>query len=139
MTDPFRLLPSPGQATSDAEPAESAALRDELQGRRAAQRERAGRVRLGEVDRELGNGCPECGPTNPVTHVAGEQPGWVPVLVEVPAGAYSNPEPYTQVHLRPCFTCNRPRWEAWQTGDMSGARSRTRPADPKTTDRERLR
>jgi len=139
MTDAFRLVPTPGQMTADPAAPEPAALRDELQARRAAQRERAERVRLGEVDRELGNRCPECGPTNPVTHVAGEQPGWVPVLVEVPAGAYRNPEPYTQVHLRPCFTCNRPRWEAWQTGDMSGARSRTRPADPKTTDRERLR
>ncbi len=140
MTDAFRLLPTPTPPTADAEQAKHAALGDELQARRAAQHERAERVRLGEVDRELGNGCPECGPANPVTHVAGEQPGWVPVLVEVPAGASGNPEPYVQLFLRPCFTCNRPRWEAWQTGDLTGTRSRTSdPGQIARRDREQLR
>jgi hypothetical protein len=139
MTDTFRLPPTPAPPKADAPTAKPAELGDELQARRAAQRKRAERVRLGEADRELGNGCPECGPANPVTHVAGEQSGWVPVLVEVPAGARRNPQPYTQVHLRPCFTCNRARWEAWQLGDLAGARSRTSPADIKATERQRLR
>jgi hypothetical protein len=136
MTDSFRLLPSPGQATADAEPAESAPLRDELQARRAVQRERAERARLGEIDQ----GCPECGPASPVTDLAGEVPGWVAVLVEIPASVYGDPEPYTQVQRRPCFTCNRPRWEAWQTGDLTGTRSRTSDPDQiARRDREQLR
>lgn len=135
MNDGFRLLPTPAPPAADVEPAESPALRAELEARRAAQREQAERLRRSEVD----HSCPECGPSNPVTHLAGEVPGWVPVLVEIPADAYGDPEPYTQIHRRPCFTCNRARWEAWQAGDLTGARSRARPADQKASDRQQLR
>jgi hypothetical protein len=135
VNDGFGLLPPSATPATDGEPDGPPVLRAELEARRAVQRERAEHARLGEADQ----GCPECGPANPVTQLAGEVPGWVPILVDIPVDAAGYPEPYTQVQRRPCFTCNRARWEAWQAGDMAGTRSSKRPADTQAADRERLR
>jgi len=93
-------------------------LAREVAARRAAQAGRAERARLGEVDREIGNRCPECGPAGAGGTAAGPHPGWVPVTREIPAEQAGTVEPSLVVEWRPCFTCNPDRWQAWQEGTL---------------------
>ncbi len=97
----------------------------EIRARRSAQALRAERARLGEIDLEIGNTCPECGPDGAGGTDAGMMAGWVPVTVEVPAGKVGvgeYREPWIQVQWQPCFSCNPDRWAAWQEGNLRGSR-----------------
>ncbi len=114
-------------------------LAREVAARRAAQARRAERARLGEVDRELGNLCPECGSAGAGGTAAGTHPGWVPVSREIPAEKARTVEPCLVVEWRPCFTCNPDRWQAWQEGKLrSPGRAKVEtPQDRAARDQER--
>jgi hypothetical protein len=110
-------------------------LADELAARRAAQHDRAERARLGAYDREHGNTCSECGPANPATAELGGHRGWVPATVDIPPQVEGNLDRFTRVVWRPCFSCNRARWQAWQRDELSLPAQTTRRADPAAGDR----
>jgi hypothetical protein len=103
----------------------SGPLGEEIRARRAAQGIRAERARYGQLVRELGNTCQECGPAGAGGGDAGEHPGYVPVTHEIVNRRTGEVEldsrtgqAKTVTEWRPCFTCNPERWRAWQEGKL---------------------
>lgn len=125
---------TPSHATTTTTAAADGPLADELAAR-AARHERAEQARLGADDREHGNTCPECGPANPAVRELGEHRGFVPATLDIPPKAGRNPEGFTRVVWRPCFACNRARWQAWQRDELSLPAHTTSRADPAASDR----
>lgn len=98
------------------------ALEREVIARRGAQAHRAERARLGEIDLEIGNTCPECGPDGAGGGEAGMHPGFVPVTRTIPARTPGNRggEPVEVTDWRPCYSCRPERWAAWQENNLRG-------------------
>jgi len=109
---------------------------DELAARRHRKRERGELARLREADEAMRmdgacNGeCAQEDPADPRGHTRGGvktgkqlangQPQRTQgfVAATLPAGHALNPYDWPYLVVRPCYDCNRARWEAWQAGTM---------------------